>query len=156
MSILSCILFIIQNENEKIIVTQNNQKKYQEYNIRYTYGDNIEYDNQLDIFYDDKDYVSYLHDLRGYGCTLCDNNPYSLKTLKDHVSKVHKLFFCDLCLDKRCVFLKEQTLYTKDELYEHIRNGDKTEGFLGHPFCRYCKKNYYDENGIILYILQIF
>lgn len=45
--------------------------------------------------------------------------------------------------------MKEQTLYTKDELYKHIRYGDKSIGFEGHPYCYFCSRNFYDENDLL-------
>ena len=78
----------------------------------------------------------------------------SLKQLKAHLRERHSLFFCEVCLEGRKVFVSQQLLYTKQQLERHKQGGgsDKNNefgqaGFAGHPSCKFCKKFFYDEAG---------
>eukprot|EP00879_Flechtneria_rotunda_P019552 GHRR01020539.1.p1 GENE.GHRR01020539.1~~GHRR01020539.1.p1 ORF type:complete len:855 (+),score=361.96 GHRR01020539.1:259-2823(+) len=77
----------------------------------------------------------------------------SLNALKRKVQEQHKLYFCDLCIKGRKVFISEQVLYTKSDLDRHHRTGDDAgplaeAGFKGHPLCRFCKRRFYDGDEL--------
>ena len=49
----------------------------------------------------------------------------SMEELKKHLSSVHKMTYCDICLADRKVFLRDQHLFeSASELYEHTTNWD--------------------------------
>ncbi|KAJ1912769.1 hypothetical protein IWQ60_009507 [Tieghemiomyces parasiticus] len=67
--------------------------------------------------------------------------------LKKHVTDVHHMYLCDLCVSHRKAFAHELRLFTKSQLVGHIRKGDKF-GFEGHPSCSFCQTAFYDRDQL--------
>jgi hypothetical protein len=79
-------------------------------------------------------------------CDLCPGDTASaavsefatFKDLDAHMRKVHKRFFCELCLSNLKLFPYERKHYSREELALHKRNGDKDDfSFKGHPLCNF-------------------
>nr|CAG8437811.1 8488_t:CDS:2 [Entrophospora candida] len=97
----------------------------------------------LDIFCEDKSIYEKSMEFIRLKCPKddcrfqCNNNENGLFELLNHVRKVHKLTFCELCLFSRNLFIKEHKLYTKYELKRHFHGDDsidsKNFNFKGHP-----------------------
>ena len=76
-----------------------------------------------------------------------------MKQLKAHLREAHDRFFCEVCLEGRKVFVSQQVTYSRQSLDKHKRGaaGDADAplgGFAGHPACRFCRKNFYDEGAM--------
>nr|CAG8448493.1 15575_t:CDS:2 [Entrophospora candida] len=109
----------------------------------------------LDIFCEDKSIYEKSMEFIRLKCPKddcrfqCNNNENGLFELLNHVRKVHKLTFCELCLFSRNLFIKEHKLYTKYELKRHFHGDDsidsKNFNFKGHPACKSCNIIFYDH-----------
>ena len=121
------------------------------------------HDKKLDMFFDDHATCRKIKDLRGLQCAACVSaaggdaegveQHHSLKQLKAHLRERHQLFHCGVCLEGRKVFVSQQLLYTKSQLERHMRGGagevdEPLGGFAGHPWCKFCRKHFYDEGQI--------
>jgi hypothetical protein len=64
--------------------------------------------------------------LLGNFCRLCDTQPQfkNLDDLEIHLKRMHKRFFCDLCLKYLKLFPFERKFYNREELAQHRREGD--------------------------------
>ena len=124
------------------------------------------------IFFDNAGYRDQLSLKCGLSCVVCTKRGESgddaatkddsktattrfgsLKALKSHLKDEHGLYFCDVCLDGRKVFVQEQVLYTKSELARHKKKGDTKgvmaeAGFKGHPRCQFCNKHFYSDQEL--------
>eukprot|EP00898_Chlorokybus_atmophyticus_P005928 jgi/Chlat1/6336/Chrsp44S00456 len=125
-------------------------------------GGEYYYDDTLAAYFDDEDQLKYLGDMYTLTCAVCDSEvPADKKPFKDtealkrHLS-LHQRFMCDLCLESRKVFVREQRLYSKAQLEQHQRGGsaevdggaEESGGFKGHPMCGFCKQRFYDSAAL--------
>ena len=80
-----------------------------------------------------------------YQSTKCD----SLRELKQHMSKTHQLFQCDLCTDNYLLFPAERKWYNRADLARHKRKGDPDDkSHKGHPLCTFCDVRFLDEHEL--------
>ena len=49
------------------------------------------------------------------------------------------------CLKFKKVFIGEQEIYTKSALRAHVRTGKGETNFTGHPYCRFCRRSFFDD-----------
>lgn len=82
----------------------------------------------------------------------------SEKGLKVHLQQDHSLYYCNVCLQRRPLFLAEQTLYTKSALQRH-HNGlfeRDPASFAGHPPCLFCgdRNLYLDAEDLMKHMLE--
>ncbi|XP_010679437.2 uncharacterized protein LOC104894804 [Beta vulgaris subsp. vulgaris] len=121
------------------------------------------YHEDTQTFFDDSEHYKMIRAMCRLSCTTCDheeqprrNRFRNISQLKGHLAYQHRLFMCDLCLEGRKVFIREQKLYTRSQLNQHKRSGDSevdgTEsergGFAGHPMCEFCRSFFYGENEL--------
>lgn len=88
-------------------------------------------------------------------CRLCVAKPTfkSFNLLRDHLKDAHKRYFCNLCVEHLKLFTNERRLYSKPDLHNHIKNGDKDDkSYKGHPLCKFCKKHYFDDDDLYLHL----
>ena len=84
----------------------------------------------------------------------CTNQSHfaSVAQLKRHLEQNHKRTFCEICLQGRLVFLREQRLYPLNKLRSHIEYGDpsseKHAEILPHPYCDFSEKFVYDADAL--------
>ena len=83
-------------------------------------------------------------------CTKCSEPPFrTFKLLRDHMSKTHNLFYCDICTDNLKLFPSEFKAYTRKDLVQHRREGDKDDtSHKGHPLCQFCDERYLDNDQL--------
>ena len=73
----------------------------------------------------------------------------TLKELKQHMSKTHQLFQCDLCTDHYLLFPGERKWYNRADLARHKRKGDPDDkSHKGHPLCTFCDVRFLDEHEL--------
>ena len=77
------------------------------------------------------------------GCDTVDSFR-STAVLLQHMKSRHDVSFCPLCLDKRSLFVSEQTLYSPSQLKKHM-TAPQAAGHGGHPACHFCQKHFYDS-----------
>ncbi|CAG8556007.1 52_t:CDS:10, partial [Ambispora gerdemannii] len=70
--------------------------------------------------------------------------------LKRHCKQVHNKHLCHLCTQFKKVFAHEQSLFTKNQLDRHYRQGDQygQSGFKGHPQCEFCQISFYGDDEL--------
>lgn len=72
----------------------------------------------------------------------------NFKALRDHMRRVHTLFYCDLCLELK-IFTSERKVYNRQDLATHRRVGDKDDkSYKGHPLCQFCEERYLDKDEL--------
>ena len=88
------------------------------------------------------------------------------KSLKDHVSRIHKKGFCNICIQHRkgifnfisknyLAFTFEFKLYNQNELSRHKIKGDPDDlSFKGHPKCDFCSDFYYSKDELFTHLKQ--
>lgn len=81
-------------------------------------------------------------------CTECGEIFREFDLLDQHMRKMHRKFYCELCLENLKLFPYERKHYTREDLATHKRNGDKTGEFKGHPLCHYCDNRYFDRDDL--------
>ena len=104
------------------------------------------------IMYNDGAILSHIHQLESFRCPFKQcwdkGGPTfaNMASLKNHVSKVHKKVYCESCLESKPCFLIEQELYDVSELDLHLKGEllHNSKAFLGHIFCLFCRKYFYD------------
>lgn len=117
--------------------------------------DNLFYDEEWKVYVTKQSMLKHVKSLFNVFCKKCRASFKHMGQLKRHVSQKHNLFFCDLCLENRKVFLNEQKLYTKQELKRHIEYGEQDErnGKIdGHPECLFCHKRFYNDDEIFFHM----
>lgn len=64
--------------------------------------------------------------------------------------------YCNVCLEYRPVFLREQKVYTAAELSKHFKGQleEKDDGFTGHPRCLFCNRMLYDADSLLKHMNQ--
>ena len=76
-----------------------------------------------------------------------------LRQLKEHVRKVHNLYFCEICLENLKLFPSEHKLYTRQQLDVHDRDGDPDDlSYKGHPLCHFCEKRFLDKDTLFFHL----
>lgn len=133
------------------------------------------YHEDTQVWFDDADHYRAVRSMCRISCTVCEGSSSkrvkkgrkvgkpkhnvkfgSIEQLKGHLIDQHCLYMCDLCLDGRKVFTREQKLYTKPQLNQHIKSGDsevdgsgiELRGFVGHPMCKFCNSPFYGDNEL--------
>ncbi|KAG5184821.1 hypothetical protein JKP88DRAFT_313856 [Tribonema minus] len=74
--------------------------------------------------------------------------------LESHLRERHGLSLCRVCLKHKKVFLAEHRRFSAQELEHHIRQGDPTHGFFGHPRCEFCRSRFYDKSHLFEHLTK--
>lgn len=105
------------------------------------------------IFFEDSQIQKKFEKLNEHRCSKCKLLERNLKALQQHLSKTHTLFFCTLCLEHLKIFPSERKVYTRQELAQHRRQGDKDDtSYKGHPLCRFCDERYMDNDELFKHL----
>ena len=82
-------------------------------------------------------------------CGECTEDFKCFDDLENHVRRVHKKFYCELCLNNLKLFPYERKYYNREDLANHKRKGDKGDhAFKGHPICSYCDQRFFDRDEL--------
>ncbi|CAF0740473.1 unnamed protein product [Rotaria sordida] len=82
-------------------------------------------------------------------CPFCYSEYETFEILRDHVRRTHRYFYCDLCVEHLNLFPHERKCYTRHDLVQHIRCGDRDDtSFKGHPLCRFCDDHFLDVDQL--------
>lgn len=99
--------------------------------------------------------ISHIKSFFDIYCIKCGENFDKLQQLKTHMKDTHSLYYCDVCLEGRKVVLKDQKLYTFNDLKYHKDNGEEDEfsGKIGpHPECLFCNKRLYNDEELFFHM----
>ncbi|KAM9971844.1 hypothetical protein ACTFIW_011827 [Dictyostelium discoideum] len=138
---------ICKTESKTIIVTDDKEKKYEEYQLT-----DLSFNNKLNAYFTNSDFKKSLPRLWEPVCQVCDQHLGTLKRLELHLTTEHALMYCQICLADRKVFLAEQNLYEPKKLPIHMSEWDGGAGITiagkkkGHPTCKFCNKYYYGND----------
>ncbi|KAL4240392.1 hypothetical protein ACF0H5_001182 [Mactra antiquata] len=105
---------------------------------------------KLKIQFENETICEKFEQLLEHKCKKCpDRYPEkSFKALRDHMRRVHTLFYCDLCLELK-IFSSERKVYNRQDLAMHRRVGDKNDkSYKGHPNCQFCEERYLDKDEL--------
>jgi hypothetical protein len=69
--------------------------------------------------------------------------------LKNHLSFMHKLKLCDLCLKHNKLFPFEYSYYDSASLTEHMRKGEPKTSHRGHPSCSLCHNTFFNQDDLL-------
>ncbi|CAG8557376.1 2250_t:CDS:2 [Acaulospora morrowiae] len=134
-----------KTEQDKVIFTRDPDKPFEDFEDR-----NVPYhDKKLNVFCEDPQIFEDVNTLMSYNCPheKCTTLYNGWHDLKRHVRRDHNMWLCDICIKEKKVFVYEHTLFTKRALEEHIERGDES-GFKGHPYCKFCNRNFYGEDEL--------
>ena len=82
-------------------------------------------------------------------CTICSERFARFDELDQHLRRVHKRFYCELCLENLKLFPYERKYYDSSELGRHRRVGDQDDySFKGHPRCEHCDQRFFDRDEL--------
>ncbi|CAF1088720.1 unnamed protein product [Adineta steineri] len=82
-------------------------------------------------------------------CPFCHSEFETFEILRDHVRRTHRYFYCDLCVEHLDLFPHERKCYTRHDLVQHTRCGDRDDtSFKGHPLCRFCDDHFLDVDQL--------
>lgn len=112
------------------------------------------YEKKYRIAFADLDIQKAFYRLLENRCSECNHTPFiEFNKLKDHVRKVHELFFCEICTDNLKIFSNERRCYTRSQLATHRRVGDPDDkSHKGHPRCDYCELRYLDRDELFKHL----
>ena len=139
---------VCRSENEKIIITEQIQKTFDEF----TATDFVKYDDKYKVeFTSDYCYQDTMNLLKN-SCKICHAEFDTFKQLGDHAKTEHGKFYCFNCSEFKKAFISELPMYTSKQLQRHQSEGDQV-GFNGHPECKYCHgRRFYSEDELNVHV----
>ncbi|CAD8180779.1 unnamed protein product [Paramecium pentaurelia] len=144
---------ICKQQLDKIILTENLNAQFTDYQLNNLIP--IAYSKESkDVFYtDSEDIKSKVEGLNNFKCPFqecqTEQQMTNYNQLRNHLKDQHQRYFCDVCIEQKTCFLVEQQVYTEYQHRHHLQHGDYDEDgnlIFKHPYCKYCKKNFYDED----------
>ncbi|KAK5641502.1 hypothetical protein RI129_010049 [Pyrocoelia pectoralis] len=115
-------------------------------------------DRKYGLFFHSPSIQRRYYRLLDHECFICKRNACSttFKTfhlLKDHMRRIHELFYCDLCVANLKIFTFERKSYTRVELATHRRKGDvDNTSHRGHPLCEFCDTRFMDNDELFRHL----
>ena len=79
------------------------------------------------------------------GCPQAGDRFANKDQLTKHLKEKHGLFLCDLCWQHKAQFPSEQARFTSQQLKLHLKQGNSATGEKGHPWCKFCKRGFYND-----------
>ncbi|XP_037958317.1 E3 ubiquitin-protein ligase ZNF598-like [Teleopsis dalmanni] len=123
--------------------------------LKTTHFDTITYSHKHKVQFLNKKVKNVFHKMTDHKCPKCTARPFeSFVKLRSHMAAIHKLHYCELCINYIDMFSNERKYYSKEQLVDHNENGDEgdlTEG--GHPTCVFCAKRFFGINFLFLHSL---
>ncbi|KAG9290598.1 hypothetical protein G9A89_011561 [Geosiphon pyriformis] len=132
-----------------VIFTSDPEKPYQDYKLS-----EIQFiDEKLNISCETEQMFEDTMIILRYNCpdprceVFCEGG---WAALKRHCKQVHNKFLCNICIQHKRIFAHEQSLFTKNQLERHHREGDQYDqsGFKGHPECEFCQQSFYGDDEL--------
>ena len=109
-------------------------------------------DRKYGIVYETQQIKNKVKELLQHKCSLCSEGLSSFRSfhqLRDHMRKLHQLYYCDLCVDHLRKFSHERKVYNRSDLARHRRTGDLDDtSHKGHPLCHFCDIRFLDNDEL--------
>ena len=99
---------------------------------------------QYGVKTNDKALYNYLRYLLSNTCKYCRKSFKTPEELNEHYKALHHVQFCDVCLKYQKAFICDKSVYTDDELDEHLEEFNPDTQVKQHPECEYCHEAFYD------------
>ncbi|CAD8095675.1 unnamed protein product [Paramecium sonneborni] len=144
---------ICKQQLDKIILTDNLNAQFTDFQLNKLIP--IQYTKEAkDVFYTNSEEIKIkVESLNNLKCPFleCQTEQQfsNYNQLRIHLKEQHQRYFCDVCIEQKTCFLVEQQVYTEYQYRHHLQHGDYDEDgnlIFKHPYCKYCKKNFYDED----------
>ena len=134
-------LCFVQTELDRVVFTRDPARPFEDFGL---WGDSAPpgwvFDEEADVFFEDKQHYATMKSLRGFGCRLCKKyEPSNLDALKKHYKSVHQMEMCHLCASNLKIFLQEQKLYTAKQIKQHLETRDDDIAGNSHQRCEFCQ-----------------
>jgi len=143
---------VCKTESEHLIFShlKPNTDGFASYDLK-----SLTYDQEWKFYVTQPPMMHHIKSLFDVHCKKCAQSFKNVHQLKGHMKHHHNLLYCDLCLEHRKVFLKDQKLYTRTQLKHHIEYGEEDErnGRIdGHPECLFCNKRLYNDDELFFHM----
>ncbi|KAK2955818.1 putative E3 ubiquitin-protein ligase hel2 [Blattamonas nauphoetae] len=132
-------------EQEAVVFSPSNVKMFNEYTASDFTTEQI--DRTLGIFYEDSALQRKINHMNAPICPICTNTFATVQLLQHHLRYKHDKEYCLLCVEKRPLFLSEQSLYTPKTIILHRQGQLQDDISGGHPFCQFCKTHHFDTES---------
>eukprot|EP00753_Platysulcus_tardus_P014641 PLAT4417.2.p1 GENE.PLAT4417.2~~PLAT4417.2.p1 ORF type:complete len:652 (+),score=230.65 PLAT4417.2:345-2300(+) len=142
---------------ETVIMTSQPDKSWDDYEI---WGDrcggDVRLDEEAGAFVEGKELWQALQLMRQPACGVrgCRTVLPTIAALREHLSKEHDMFLCELCLENRQDFISELGRFTERQLDRHCRKGTPGTAFKGHPSCQFCKRHFFDDHALFVHLRE--
>ena len=89
--------------------------------------------------------------LIGFNCPLrsCKADTFeNMNSLSEHLSKIHKRYYCPYCLKENKLFLSEMNIYNQKNLEDHIKYGEYEKNIVvspPHPTCPFDNTTFFND-----------
>ncbi|KAK2951387.1 putative E3 ubiquitin-protein ligase hel2 [Blattamonas nauphoetae] len=132
-------------EQEAVVFSPNDEHSFQDYRASDFNTEQI--DRTLGIFYADTDIQQKIANMNTPRCSLCKEQFPTIQLLQNHLNDVHHKEYCLLCVEKRPLFLSEQSLFTSKTIILHRQGKLQDDISGGHPYCNFCKSYHFDTES---------
>jgi hypothetical protein len=145
---------------ERIVVTPDLQRDWASFSDSIWgkfCGKELQLDEESGAFFHGKKHMKEMQRLRGFSCGVrgCRVMPFKgLKELEAHLWSEHKLKLCKVCVNapEQRKFMSEHKRFTKQQLDRHMKKGEASEGFEGHPECHFCRTRFYSDDELFQHL----
>ncbi|XP_008552183.1 E3 ubiquitin-protein ligase ZNF598 [Microplitis demolitor] len=113
------------------------------------------FDERYNIYFDDLEIQEEFTKLLAHVCSYCEGKEVfsSFNSLKDHMRRKHERHYCDLCVENLKIFSFERRCYSRADLAQHRRKGDRDDkSHKGHPLCEFCDCRYMDNDELFRHL----
>eukprot|EP01103_Thecamoeba_quadrilineata_P000358 TRINITY_DN10300_c0_g1_i1.p1 TRINITY_DN10300_c0_g1~~TRINITY_DN10300_c0_g1_i1.p1 ORF type:complete len:794 (+),score=132.35 TRINITY_DN10300_c0_g1_i1:57-2384(+) len=132
---------------QPVVIFSSKPKSFEEYHLP-----SLIYEPSLKIYFDNKEQHKEIMANFELCCKYCKELFPSLENYQRHLKSQHCLYFCEVCLKDRKVFLPKQKLYSSHDLYLHRTYGDEGafdgEPIRPHPSCKFCESSFFGEDQL--------
>jgi len=135
-----CVL--CQAPHSKMVITKDGSKSFSDFDIS-----TLPSMPEIGVYFSSRKVFNVFDALFKFTCPKCNHSFATLANLKSHLKDKHSLMYCDVCLDHVQNFLEEYEVYSANQLEKHVQGVGNQKG-AGHPYCRFCKTAFFDEDTL--------
>jgi hypothetical protein len=126
---------VCKTEMDKVAIVQGKHTKFNDVDFGV-----LTHEKKWNVWIEEGDFLAQARMLNSFSCPVCASAFRDIGALKKHCSSAHALWYCEVCLKNRKVFLHEQKAMPKAELRAHSKEA--------HPSCQYCKTTFYANDDL--------
>ncbi|KAK9400762.1 zinc finger protein [Crotalus adamanteus] len=112
-----------------------------------------QHEKKYDIYFTDGNIYAFYRKLLQHECLLWSESRAfpAIVELEQYMRKQHKLFCCKLCVKHLKIFTHERKWYSRKDLAQHRIYGDPDDtSHRGHLLCKFCDKQYLDNDELLI------